>query len=305
MDWLDRMNGAVSFIEEHLTEELDIEEVARKACCSVYQFQRMFSFITEVPLSEYIRRRRLTLAAFELQGSEIKIIDLALKYGYESPISFTRAFQNQHGVTPSLARGKSVQLTAYSRISFQISIVGDVEMNYKIVEKESFLVVGKREKQSNSDEISSKGIPAFWDECHKNGTIQRLLEFNDANKSTGFGKCIFGICDATSDNAKAFDYWIAAKKPDNLPVSGFESLNIPKTNWLVFESKGAMPDAIQMLWKRIFSEFLPTSGYERADGPDLEVYYEGNMDSCDYRSEIWVPVMKIERRKGIEKLFVG
>ena len=113
MDWLGRMNGAVSFIEEHLTEEINFEEVAKMACCSVYHFQRMFSFITDVPLAEYIRRRRFTLAAFELQNSDVKIIDLAVKYGYDSPISFARAFQNQHGVTPSLARDKGVQLKAY------------------------------------------------------------------------------------------------------------------------------------------------------------------------------------------------
>lgn len=292
MDWLARMNGAVSYIEENLTEDIDFEEVARMACCSTYHFQRMFSFITDIPLSEYIRRRRLTLAAFELQNSVVKVIDLAVKYGYDSPISFARAFQNQHGVTPSLARNKGIELKAYSRISFHISIKGDVEMKYKIVEKESFLIVGKREKQSNSDEISSKSIPAFWDECHKNGTTKKLWGINNVNDSTQIGKCIFGICNATSDKTNAFDYWIAAEKPDNITLTGFETLNISKTNWLVFESIGAMPDAIQILWKRIFSEFLPTSGYERADGPDLEVYYEGDMDSSDYRSEIWIPVVK-------------
>lgn len=120
MDWFERMNGAMSYIEDHLASEIDYEEAARIACCSSYHFQRMFSFITDVTLSEYIRRRRLTLAAFELQKGSGRVIDVALKYGYDSPNSFTRAFQSLHGVTPSLARDEGVQLKAYPRMSFQL-----------------------------------------------------------------------------------------------------------------------------------------------------------------------------------------
>ena len=122
MDWLQRMNNAINYIEDNLTNDIDFNEVAKVACCSVHHFQRMFSFITDVPLSEYIRRRRLTLAAFSLQKSDLKVIDISLQYGYESPEAFARAFQNMHGVTPTLARNAGVQLRAYPRISFQILI---------------------------------------------------------------------------------------------------------------------------------------------------------------------------------------
>jgi AraC family transcriptional regulator len=111
MDWLDRMNSAIRYIEENITEDIDYDMVAEKACCSTYHFQRMFSFITDIPLSEYIRRRRLTLVAFELQNSDVRIIDLAVKYGYDSADSFSRAFQKVHGVVPSLAREKGARLS--------------------------------------------------------------------------------------------------------------------------------------------------------------------------------------------------
>jgi AraC family transcriptional regulator len=130
MDWLARMNNAMEYIETHLSEAIDYDQVAGIACCSTYHFQRMFSFITNVPLAEYIRRRRLTLAAFELQNTGVKVLDIALKYGYESPEAFSRAFKKMHGVAPMSARDNGVSLKAYPRLSFHISIRGDEEMNY-------------------------------------------------------------------------------------------------------------------------------------------------------------------------------
>nr|WP_281244567.1 AraC family transcriptional regulator [Thermoflavimicrobium dichotomicum] len=133
------MNGALNYIEENLTNDIDFKEVARLAFCSEYHFKRMFSFLAGITLSEYIRRRRLTLAAFELINSDKKIIDIAIKYGYSSPDSFTRAFQNLHGVTPSEARNNGQLLKAYPRMFFQLSIKGGSEMNYRIEEKDAFL----------------------------------------------------------------------------------------------------------------------------------------------------------------------
>jgi len=129
MDWLSRMNAAISYIEENLDGVIDHDRLAKIACCSAHNFYRMFSFITDTSLSEYIRRRRLTLAALDLQNSQIKVIDLALKYGYDSPISFARAFQALHGVTPTEARADGVMLKAYPKITFQISIKGEKEMD--------------------------------------------------------------------------------------------------------------------------------------------------------------------------------
>jgi len=136
------MGLALAYVEDNLTSEINQDVLARIACCSAYNFYRMFSFITDISLTEYIRRRRLTLAAIELQNGDVKVIDLALKYGYDSPVSFTRAFQALHGVTPTEARAGGVTLKAYPRISFQISIKGEKEMDYRIENKEAFQVFG-------------------------------------------------------------------------------------------------------------------------------------------------------------------
>lgn len=286
MDWLVRMNGAVCFIEENLTEEINFEDVAKIACCSVYHFQRMFSFIADVPLSEYIRRRRLTFAAFELQNSDIKVIDLAVKYGYDSPISFTRAFKNQHGVTPSLARDKGVQLKAYPRMSFHIIIKGDVEMNYKIVEKEAFNVIGKCMRASTNADENGITIPSFWDECMKNGTYDVLC------KNCG-EMGVLGVCmDDWDTEMNTFSYLAAIEDNGNSLGEGFVKEKIDESTWAVFESIGPVKEVTKHRWKRIMTEWFPTSGYQQRKMPVVEAFTIGDMDSSDYRCEMWVPIVK-------------
>ncbi|MDR9746175.1 helix-turn-helix transcriptional regulator [Paenibacillus taichungensis] len=144
MDWLMRMNRALDYIEINLVSEIELKEIAKSACCSSHQFQRMFSFITNVSLAEYIRRRRLTLAAIELQNSDMRVVDIAIEYGYESPVSFARAFQSLHGVNPAMAREEGIALKAYTRLSFLISIKGEEPMNYRIEQKKAFKYLGLR-----------------------------------------------------------------------------------------------------------------------------------------------------------------
>ena len=175
MDWVQRMNEAISYIEAHITEEIDYAEAAKIACCSVYHFQRMFPFITDVSLSEYIRRRRLTLAAYELQNSDIKVIDLALKYGYDSPEAFARAFQNMHGTTPTAARQAGTKLKAYPRISFQFSMRGAAEMNYRIEEMKAFSVVGF--KKQVSTQRAYEDVPLLWKDAHAEGIFDKLWNY--------------------------------------------------------------------------------------------------------------------------------
>ena len=157
MDWLVRMNNAMEYIEDNLADEISYEKVAQIACCSTYHFQRMFSYITNVPLSEYIRRRRLTLAAFELQTSDIKVIDVAIKYGYESPEAFSRAFKNLHGVMPSSARDMGISLRAYPRMTFSISIKGDIKLDCRIEKRESFDMFGVYGQISRNIEKAFQG----------------------------------------------------------------------------------------------------------------------------------------------------
>ena len=169
MEWLRQMNRAINYIEEHLTDEVDMDVVAKIANCSTFHFQRMFSYMAEIPLSEYIRRRKMTKAAVELHNSNVKIIDIALKYGYESPTAFNRAFQNVHGFPPSMAREQGVILKSYSPIRFLLSIKGDEEMNYRIEKKEAFKIIGAKAHYRIDVEENFKEVPLF-------GKRQRKVE---------------------------------------------------------------------------------------------------------------------------------
>lgn len=292
MDWLDRMNGAVSFIEENLTEEINFEDVAKIACCSVYHFQRMFSFITDVPLSEYIRRRRLTFAAFELQNSDIKVIDLAVKYGYDSPVSFARAFQNQHGVTPTLARDKGVQLKAYPRMSFHITIKGDGEMNYKIVEKEAFDVYGIEGIFTIENGENLKKIPEFWDETLKDGRYAKLAESANIGSSKGL-RAVNAVCGYRKTGGNTFPYMLFAFKTDVSNDEGYTVISIPAATWVVFKSREhtieETSSVFQDLSKRVYTEWLPTASYEKLEGHELELYYE-IPESGMFYCEVWIKV---------------
>ncbi|ASA24744.1 AraC family transcriptional regulator [Paenibacillus donghaensis] len=282
MDWVTRMNRAVSYLEEHMDGEIVYAEAARIACCSVYHFQRMFSFITEVSLSEYIRRRRLTLAAFELQQSRIKVIDLALKYGYDSPEAFTRAFQQLHGSTPTAARNAGTPLKAYPRMSFQISIKGAAEMNYRIEQVGGFKIVGMKETVHTEQAFSE--IPAIWDAAREKDVFGRLWELHDPEHVI---RGILGICANGEFGAnETFDYILAVVSDEAAPED-LTTLDFPAATWAVFEAPGP-PDALQEIWKRLYTEWIPASAYELAYLPAIECY----LPPEENRNELWVPVLK-------------
>ena len=288
MDWITGIQNAINYIEEHLIEEIDYEIVAKEAACSSFYLQRIFSILCGMTLGDYIRNRRLTLAGNELSAADDKVIDIALKYGYESPESFTRAFSRFHGVTPSEAKKDGSKLKSFSRLSVKITLSGGNIMDYKIIEKEAFDIIEKVEAHTVEDSKNAKSIPDFWTRSHNDGTVKKLLD------TTTDRTYIFGVCYGNlPENAKTFDYSIAAKCNDNTVVpEGFRKNTIPARTWAVFECKGAMPNAMQDMWHKIVSEFFPTSGYQPTYEMDIEAYTEGNMGSPDYRSEIWVPVIK-------------
>lgn len=290
MDWLNRMNEAIAYIEHHLDGEINYAAVAQIACCSPYHFQRMFSYMAEVPLSEYIRRRRLTLAAVDLQNTAEKVIDVALRYGYDSPTAFTRAFQNQHDITPNAARDKGVTLNAYPAISFQVSIKGATVMKYKIEEKGAFRIVGPKLSTTMENEACYKEIPAFWNEVAMGGKIAQLGAMID---QPPFGMLGVSACGDTpiTDYSTRFDYYIAAPTSKAVP-QGMVEYMVPAATWAVFECSGPMPGSIQELQRRVATEWLPGSGYEYGNAPDIEVYYDEDGTKPDARSEVWIPVVK-------------
>lgn len=286
MDWIIGIQNAINYIEEHLTDEIDYKEVAKEAACSSYYFQRIFSLLCGFTLGDYIRGRRLTLAGNELISSDIKVIDVALKYGYESPESFTRAFSKFHGVTPSEARKDSSKLNSFSRLSVKITLSGGNIMNYKIIEKEAFDVIEKVETHSIENSVNAKSIPDFWSRSHQDGTVKTLLDI------TSDRTYIFGICYGNlPENSKSFDYSIASKCDKNCAVpDGFRKNTIPARTWAVFECTGAMPEAIQDVWRMITTEFFSTSAYQPTYEMDIEAYTAGDTSGSGYHSEIWIPV---------------
>ena len=296
MDWLERMNRALGYVERNLTNEVDMNVVAQMACCSSYNFQKMFSFITEISLAEYIRHRRLTLAAFEIQNSNVKIIDVALKYGYESPVSFARAFQALHGISPSLAREDGVVLKAYPRMSFQISIKGESEMEYRIEKKEAFDIFGVETIGSSIGDESYESPAKLWQESFKNGTYDKL--FQDAGDLPTFisqDLCkIHGGINYRKTEENTFPYMLCSFVGNNSKTGGYSIAHIPAQTYAIFPSKRFRWDedfstVLTTLQKRFYSEWLPTSNYEKIDGAEFEIY-GGNSE--DGYIELWYPVVK-------------
>ena len=298
MDWLDKMNAAIDYIESNLTESIDLAVVSQKACCSSYNFQRMFSFITDVSLAEYIRRRRLTQAALELQNTNVRIIDLALKYGYDSPVSFSRAFTNLHGISPSEARQPGTQLKAYSRISFQISIKGEKGMDYRIETKEAFDVFGIETIASLSGEKRFVSPAELWQQSHQNGAYERLFEA--AGTLPDFiaqDLCkIHGVENYRQTGGNTFPYMLCAFVSENSRTDGYVVQHIPAQTYAIFPSERFKWDedfgtVLYNLQKRFYSEWLPTANYERLPGANFEIY-GGTLDYGYI--ELWFPVRQKE-----------
>ncbi len=284
MEWLNQWNKALDYIEQNLETKIDYEQAAKIACCSSFHFSRMFSYIANISLSEYVRNRRMTLAAFDLQSSDEKIIDIAYKYGYDSPTSFNRAFQSVHGIPPSKAKDNETILKAFPKITIQISVKGEAQMNYKIVKKEAFRIIGVSKHYKMNIEENFNEVPKFWQETTMSGKIPEIIALNNC---APYG--LLGV--STCMNGKDFDYYISVASDKDIDDSMTEYI-VPKSTWAIFECIGAMPNAIQDLQKRIITQWLPTSGYEYADAPDIEVYFEGDQFSENYKCEVWLPIRK-------------
>lgn len=291
MDNLKEMNNALHFIENHLTEAIDFQQVARIACCSEYHFKRMFSSLAGIPISEYIRRRRLTMAALDLQLGRERVIDTAVKYGYDSPDSFTRAFQKLHGIAPSKVKQQGISLKAYPKLTFQLSVQGGNEMNYRMENKEAFRVVGISKRVPIVFEGENPDINAMWKSLNEE-KINELLAISNGEPA-GIIQASANFSEARMEEQGGLDHYIGVITDKESP-GPWDVLEVSASTWAVFTSEGSFPEHLQTTWGQIYSEWFPSSGYQQAAGPEI-VWMEGNQfDKTDFKSEIWIPVEEEE-----------
>ncbi|MCI8632443.1 MAG: AraC family transcriptional regulator [Lachnospiraceae bacterium] len=285
MEWVERLNQSINYIEEHLTDKIDYEQLGRIACCSAYHYQRMFTYMAGIPLAEYIRRRKMSLAAVDLQTGDKRIIDIAEKYGYQSPTAFNRAFQSFHGIAPSSVKEKGVSVKSFSPIVFKIAIKGATELNYRIETKEAFPIIGVSAPLDKQIENNFMAMPKMWQEASANGTIEKLAGLMDTP--------LIGLLGVSACNdEEQWKYFIAVSSTKTSVE--FEEYTIPASTWAVFSGTG-INQSIQELEQRIITEWLPTSGYEYANAPDIEVYL--NPDPRNAQYEVWIPVIKRKDNK--------
>ncbi len=280
MEWVERLNQSMNYIEEHLADEIDYEQLGRIACCSAYHYQRMFTYMAGITLAEYIRRRKMSLAAVDLQGGNEKIIDVAEKYGYRSPTAFNRAFQSFHGIAPSSVRNEGVSVKSFSPIVFRIAVKGATEMNYRIETKDAFRIIGVSAPLDMEIENNFMVVPQMWQDAVANGTIQKLAGMMDTP--------LMGLLGVSACNdEEQWKYFIAVSSTKE--NDEFEEYIVPASTWAVFSGTGTNK-SIQELQRRIITEWLPTSGYEYANAPDMEVYLNPDPQNAQY--EVWIPVIK-------------
>jgi len=289
MEWSDRMNAAISYIEDNLAGNIDYDEAANRAYCSTHHFQKTFYAIIGITPAEYVRRRRLTLAARELATGKSRIIDIALKYGYDSPVSFSRAFRNLHGVTPTAARGFEETLIAYPRVMFHIELKGSDDMDYRIIEKPAFDIIGISRNYYASRGELEREAPKFWGEWVRTEEYISLL---------GLAKWQYGpvtqvpVMSAYLLNEN--ETWdpvenvMGIEKTANMNADGFQIFHIPAATYAEFN--GTL-DKSSDIFKRIHSEWFPSTGYEHDSKPDIEQYIQWTFSRVVH-VRWWIPIVK-------------
>ncbi len=290
MDWIKGIQRAIDYTEAHLAEEISFDAVAKQACSSAFHFQRVFSILCGFTLGDYIRMRRLSLAADELRHSDARVIDIALKYGYETPESFSRAFSRFHGLTPTEARNGGT-VKSFSKLSVKLILTGGTEMDYRIEKPDALKVICKRVRiRKPQTGAGTPDITGFWAKCGQDGTIQKICSYlPEKPKPAG----LLGICFSLEAQGDLFPYGIAAAY-NGAPVDGdLEVIELPEFTYAVFPFKGKMPDVFIETYRKIVTEFFPGNDrYAYAGGVEIEVYPSDQINDPNYSGEIWIAVQE-------------
>ena len=287
---------AICYMEEHLYEDISYAEVAKSVHMSCYNFHRTFSFIAGMTANEYIRKRRLTLAAKELQTTDISVIDAAYKYGYESPESFSRAFSRFHGSTPSQAKRKGARFHLFNPLVIKIILEGGSIMDYRIEHRESqqFVTMEKAFPNEIVNDDNDHSIPDFWAECSRGNLIDPMKKLRAEGK-----KDLYGLCGPVKGSETSFNYGIGVIVDENTDTSGLEDFlakgySLWKTepaDYAVFKCFGSDGNCLGEAWDRFFKEFVPQTGYMQTDDTDYEIYFEKGESGLF--CELWVPVKQV------------
>lgn len=282
MGWMEAIGSAIQYIEDHITDDLTVERIAGQVHVSPFYFQKGFAMLCGFTIAEYIRNRRLALAGSELATTQERVIDIAVKYGYDSPDSFAKAFFRFHGVTPTAARRDRVMLKSFAPLKLKLSLEGGYLMDYRMEKKEAFTVIANAGVFAY--EGAKEAVPAFWQEHFRSGK---------GNTVCG----TFGINVDEKMGNDTFEYLIAdLYEPGRAVPEGFVTRTIPAFTWAIFPCAGAMPNALQDVNNRIFTEWLPAlKTYEFAAGYCVEMYddpakYPNGTQDENYYCEIWIPV---------------
>lgn len=295
MEWAQLLQRAIDYMELHLLEDINYADAAAQVNMSDYSFHRTFSFMAGMTANEYIRNRRLSMAGQELQLTGAKVIDIALKYGYETPESFTKAFTRFHGTAPKYARVSGTQLKLFNPLVIKIIMEGGKSMDYRMEEtkKQRYIALVRAFRNENINDPTNHEIPDFWKECHEKNLVEPLRTLRPEGK-----KDLYGLCSPTEDGAETFDYGIGVKLDEHigkaeekrLVEAGYRIWEVEPCSYVVFKCFGDNGDCISDTWNRFFKEFLPQTGYQTTDQTDYEIYFE--CGEAGLFCELWIPVKK-------------
>ena len=292
MNILAQFNEAMAYIENNLLRTIEPRRISQIAGCSEYHFRRMFSFLAGMPLGEYIRRRRLSLAGELLQSEQLKIIDLALRLGYESPEAFGKAFYAMHGITPSQAKKAQTALKTLSPMTFQLTVKGGIEMDYRIVDKEAFYIVGLKKRIT----MQIKGVNPQMDEVVQKLTPEIIAELKSLCDIEPKGiLSVSADFESRIEEGAALDQYIGVATTQFYDGGSYDVLPVAASAWAVFKAVGPFPHALQEAWAKIYAEWFPASGFESTEGPELLWNESPDTGKPDYKSEIWIPVRRLHR----------